>query len=158
LVNGAIFGFENLDHRHPRDLRPAPPPNLLVPRPQPAAGHSGPLEIEPNFLAEQADVDALVAGVELGLDIASRPAFRGLIKSWIASPKRMSRADTVAFLRRYCSSYMHPVGTCAMGSCKGKSLRTSSVVISYVTCVENYSVRSFSWPEPDDLLDTWRVP
>jgi choline dehydrogenase len=47
----------------------------------------GPLEIQPNFLMEQADVDALVAGIELGLDIASQPAFRDLIKSWVA-PQR----------------------------------------------------------------------
>jgi choline dehydrogenase len=82
------------------------------------AGPDGPLEIQPNFLSEQADVDALVAGVELGLDIASRPAFRDLIKGWIAPSKRMSREDTVAFIRRSCSSYYHPVGTCAMGSGK----------------------------------------
>jgi hypothetical protein len=30
------------------------------------AEHDGPLEIQANFLKEQADVDALVAGVELG--------------------------------------------------------------------------------------------
>ena len=48
---------------------------------------NGPLEIQPNFLMEQADVDALVAGIELGLDIASQPAFRDLIKSWVA-PQR----------------------------------------------------------------------
>jgi choline dehydrogenase len=77
---------------------------------------NGPLEIQHNFLSEQADVDALVAGVELGLDIASQPAFRDLIKRWVAPPKRMSRQDTVAFIRRSCSSYCHPVGTCAMGS------------------------------------------
>jgi choline dehydrogenase len=77
---------------------------------------NGPLEIQPHFLSEQADVDALVAGVELGLDIASQPAFRDLIKRWVAPPKRMSRQDTVAFIRRSCSSYSHPVGTCAMGS------------------------------------------
>ena len=77
---------------------------------------NGPLEIQPNFLAEQADVDALVAGVELGLDIASQPAFRDLIKRWVAPTKRMSREETVAFIRRACSSYFHPVGTCAMGS------------------------------------------
>jgi choline dehydrogenase-like flavoprotein len=82
------------------------------------ARHDGPLELQPNFLSEPADVDALVAGVELGLDIASRPAFRDLIKSWIAPAQRMSREDTVAFLRRSCSSYYHPVGTCAMGSGK----------------------------------------
>jgi choline dehydrogenase len=76
----------------------------------------GPLEIQPNFLAEQADVDALATGVELGLDIASQPAYRDLIKRWIVPPSRMSREGTVAFVRRTCSSYLHPVGTCAMGA------------------------------------------
>jgi choline dehydrogenase len=80
------------------------------------AEYDGPLEIQPNLLSEQADVDALVAGVELGLDIASQPAFRDLIKRWVAPPRRMSREGTVAFIRRSCSSYFHPVGTCAMGS------------------------------------------
>jgi choline dehydrogenase len=77
---------------------------------------NGPLEIQPNFLAEQADVDALVAGIELGFDIASQPAFRDLIKCWVAPAKRLSPEDTVAFIRRSCLSYFHPVGTCAMGS------------------------------------------
>jgi choline dehydrogenase len=77
---------------------------------------NGPLEIQPNFLAEQADVDALVAGVELGLDIASQPAYRHLIERWVVPPRRMSRGDTVAFIRRSSSSYWHPVGTCAMGT------------------------------------------
>jgi choline dehydrogenase len=80
------------------------------------AEHDGPLEIQPNFLKEQADVAALVAGVELGLDIASQPAFRDLIKRWVAPPRRMSREDTVAFIRQSSSTYFHPVGTCAMGS------------------------------------------
>jgi choline dehydrogenase len=80
------------------------------------AGHDRPLEIQPNFLAEQADVEALAAGVELGLDVASQPAYRNLIQRWVAPPGRMSREDTVAFIRRSCMSYLHPVGTCAMGS------------------------------------------
>jgi choline dehydrogenase len=80
------------------------------------AEHTGPLEIQPNFLAEQADIDALVAGVELGLDIASQPAFRDLIKRWVAPPRRMSLRDTLAFIRQSCSTYFHPAGTCAMGS------------------------------------------
>jgi choline dehydrogenase len=80
------------------------------------ADYNNPLEFQPNFLSEQADVDALVAGVELGLDIAIQPAFRDLIKRWVAPPERMSREDTVAFVRRACSSYFHQVGTCAMGS------------------------------------------
>jgi choline dehydrogenase len=77
---------------------------------------SGPPEMQPNFLAEQADVDALAAGVELGLDLASQPAYRDLIKRWIVPPERMSRGETAAFVRQNCSSYLHPVGTCAMGS------------------------------------------
>jgi choline dehydrogenase len=77
---------------------------------------NGALEIQPNFLAEQTDVDPLVAGVELGLDIASQPAFRDLIKRWVAPPERMGREGVVAFIRRSCLSYFHPVGTCAMGS------------------------------------------
>jgi choline dehydrogenase len=58
----------------------------------------------------------LVAGIELGLEIASQPAFRDLNKRWVAPARRMSRGETVAFLRRSCMSYLHPVGTCAMGS------------------------------------------
>jgi choline dehydrogenase len=81
-----------------------------------AAGPAGPLEIQPNFLAEPADVEALVAGVSLGLDVASQPAYRDLIQRWVAPPGQMSREDTVVFIRRSCMSYLHPVGTCAMGS------------------------------------------
>ncbi len=107
---------------------PIPPSNAFVilpalvrPRSRGAlrlrtAEASGPLEIQPSFLAEQADVDALAAGVELGLEIASQPAYRDLIRNWIAPPRRMSREETVAFIRRACSTYNHPVGTCAMGS------------------------------------------
>src|SRR5262249_25991646 len=69
----------------------------------------------PNFLAEPADALALASCVELGLDLASQPAYRDLIKRWVVPPRRMSRSGTVAFVRRSCSGYVHPVGTCAMG-------------------------------------------
>jgi choline dehydrogenase len=82
------------------------------------AMHDGPLEIQPNYLAEPADVDALIGGIELGLDLTSRPAFRKLIESRVApaSGLSLSREEALTFLRRSCISYMHPVGTCAMGS------------------------------------------
>jgi choline dehydrogenase len=80
-----------------------------------AAGPDGPLEIQPNFLQEQADAVALASCVEFCLDIASQPAYRDLIKRWVVPPGRMSREATVAFVRRSCSGYVHPVGTCAMG-------------------------------------------
>jgi choline dehydrogenase len=82
------------------------------------ARHDGPLEIQPNYLAEQADVDALVSGIDLGLDIASRPAFRKLIERRVAPVRAPSldREEASTFLRRACTSYFHPVGTCAMGA------------------------------------------
>ncbi len=55
-------------------------------------------------------------GVELGLDIASEPAFREWITRWVAPTKRMPRKETIEFIRQSCSTYFHPVGTCAMGS------------------------------------------
>jgi choline dehydrogenase len=80
------------------------------------ADPDGPMEIQPNFLAEQPDLDALVAGVELGLDLASQPPYRDLIRRWVAPPERRSRDGTVTLVRRSCLSHNHPVGTCAMGS------------------------------------------
>jgi len=79
------------------------------------ADPNSPLEIQPNFLVEPVDVDALAACVELALDLGSQPAYRDLIKRWIVPPGRMSREDTVEFVRRSCTGYLHPVGTCAMG-------------------------------------------
>jgi choline dehydrogenase-like flavoprotein len=79
------------------------------------AAHDGPLEVQPNFLAEQADIDALLLGVELGFEIASQPALREIIKAPLSPVRRQSRAEAEAFLRRSCLSYFHPVGTCAMG-------------------------------------------
>ncbi len=78
----------------------------------------GPLEIQPNLLSESADVEALATAVELGLDIASQPAYRDLIKRWVAPPTTISREAARAFVRRSCSAYFHAVGTCAMGSGK----------------------------------------
>ncbi len=80
------------------------------------AKHDGPLEIQPHFFKEQADLDALTTGVEIGLDMALQPAYRDLIKSWIVPKGIMGREEAAAFLRGACTSYFHPVGTCAMGS------------------------------------------
>lgn len=78
--------------------------------------HDGPLEIQPNMLKEQADVDALVAGVELGLEIAAQPAFKELIKAAVVPKAAMTRAEKEKFVRMATSTYFHPVGTCRMGA------------------------------------------
>ncbi|WP_432842548.1 GMC family oxidoreductase [Dactylosporangium sp. CA-092794] len=79
------------------------------------AGADAPVEIQPNFLAERQDVDALLAGIELGLDIASQPAYRKIIRNWVAPSRPMTRDQAVSFLRKSCLTYFHSAGTCAMG-------------------------------------------
>jgi choline dehydrogenase len=80
------------------------------------ARHDGPLEIQPNFLREPADLQALIAGVEIGLELASQPAFDALIKRRVAPTKISSKSDIERFIRDAVTSYFHPVGTCAMGT------------------------------------------
>jgi choline dehydrogenase len=75
----------------------------------------GPLEIQPNMLAEHADLEVLVAGFELALDLASQPAYRDITKRWIVPAKRLGRRELIDFIRMGASSYYHPVGTCAIG-------------------------------------------
>ncbi len=79
------------------------------------ARHDGPLEIQPRFLSEAADVDALVGAVEIAFELADQPAYRNLTRRWVTPPRRLDRTGIIAFLRDACVSYFHPVGTCAMG-------------------------------------------
>ncbi|QDL93526.1 choline dehydrogenase [Paroceanicella profunda] len=78
--------------------------------------HDGPLEIQPNLLGEPADMDALVAAVELGQELAQQPGFRDLIRSPVVPKPGMTRAQKEEFVRMSCSTYFHPVGTCRMGT------------------------------------------
>ncbi len=77
--------------------------------------YDGPLWIQPNMLAESEDLDALVEGVKVALDVASQGPFRDLIKRPLVPVQPASRAQMISFVRRACLSYSHPVGTCAMG-------------------------------------------
>jgi choline dehydrogenase len=81
-----------------------------------SAAHNSPLDVQPNFLAERADLDALLRGAELVFELTSQPAFRELIKTGARSIKLRGRAEAEVFLRSSCTSYFHPVGTCTMGS------------------------------------------
>jgi choline dehydrogenase len=83
------------------------------------ANPDSPLEIQGNLLSEQEDIDAMVRAVEICTDIAEQPAFKKFIKRWIAPRKRLeSRAEILDFIRESVTSYIHPVGTCKMGSDK----------------------------------------
>ena len=78
--------------------------------------HDGPLEIQPNFISDPSDLEALVAGVEIGLDLISQPAFKNIIQKRIIPGKLTSKSAIEGFIRDALTSYFHPIGTCAMGS------------------------------------------
>src|SRR5882724_6390422 len=80
-----------------------------------SAAPNGPLEIQPNFLQERTDVEALMRSVGFALDLGSQPAFRDLVKRPASPSSRLAPRELEEFVRLSCSSYFHPVGTCKMG-------------------------------------------
>jgi choline dehydrogenase len=74
------------------------------------------LRIQPNMLAAQADVDALVASVEIALELADQPGFAQLVKDRAAPGEDLSKESLTEFVRNSAMPYFHPVGTCAMGT------------------------------------------
>jgi choline dehydrogenase len=75
----------------------------------------GPLEIQPNYLAEPEDMAAMVRAVEIALELADQPAYRKMIKKMIAPAAISNKQQIIDFLKIATASYWHPVGTCAMG-------------------------------------------
>jgi choline dehydrogenase len=73
--------------------------------------------IDPCYLSDDRDLQALVAGVRMTRDIASaRPMTKICTAELSASSStRASYADIYEFIRRSVTTLYHPVGTCAMG-------------------------------------------
>lgn len=72
------------------------------------------LAIEANFLAEPADMKALVRGVELCREIGNSAAMREFVKREIM-PGPISGAALEDFIRDAAGTYFHQTGTCKMG-------------------------------------------
>ncbi|MBR0557974.1 GMC family oxidoreductase N-terminal domain-containing protein [Ciceribacter sp. L1K23] len=79
------------------------------------ADPSGPLEIQPNYLAEQSDLDALVSAVGTVMDLAETTAFAEIFDGFVAPDRRLTKTETVEFVRNGCSTFFHPCGTAKMG-------------------------------------------
>ena len=77
------------------------------------------IEIQPNFLAEPADLAALAQSIETIMDLADAPAYRNLIAGHVAPRGRLTLAERIAFVRDACSTFFHTCGTCAMGTGDG---------------------------------------
>jgi choline dehydrogenase-like flavoprotein len=79
-----------------------------------------PIFFDPNFLSHAADVDGAVRGVRLAQAIFQAPPLSHLTIAG-SEPRVASdaRSDVEDYVRRYCRTVYHPVGTCRMGSDPG---------------------------------------
>jgi choline dehydrogenase len=72
--------------------------------------------IDPAYLTQQADVDAMVRGTRLARELAAAAAFdpwRG--PEALPGEAVQSDAELEDFVRHAAGTYYHPVGTCRMG-------------------------------------------
>jgi choline dehydrogenase len=79
-----------------------------------SADPMAPLLVDPNYFAEQADVDAYVAGIEFAAAIGNGKGFDAVRKEQVSIPNA-SKAQIVDYVRANAATYFHFVGTCAMG-------------------------------------------
>jgi len=82
-----------------------------------SADPTDPPRINPNYLAEEADMDVLVAGVKLARQIMNSSAFdgyRGL--EYLPGEAVQSDDEIKEFIRSYVQNIYHPTGTCKMGN------------------------------------------
>ncbi len=71
--------------------------------------------IDPNFLGEEADMEAMVAGFKTTRRLMETPALRALQKKDMVTSDVKTDDDIRALLRARVDTVYHPVGTCKMG-------------------------------------------
>lgn len=72
--------------------------------------------IDPNYLADDADMAAMVRGIELTREIAATEPLRDYLRGEaFPGPECRTEADIRAHIRVAAKTIFHPVGTCKMG-------------------------------------------
>ncbi|MCI4667519.1 MAG: GMC family oxidoreductase N-terminal domain-containing protein [Bacteroidia bacterium] len=71
--------------------------------------------LDPNYLGEQADFEALREAVMLCRKMGYTQAFQDWMKVEVLPGKDASEADIEDYIRKSCGTYHHMVGTCKMG-------------------------------------------
>jgi choline dehydrogenase len=72
-------------------------------------------ELQPNFLAEPADVAALAEAIDTVLDLALTGPYRELTSGPLMPAGRLDAQAKREYLRATCSTFFHAAGTCAIG-------------------------------------------
>ena len=94
----------------PGIIRPVSRGELKLTADDPAA----PLHLDPRYLSEPADLNALVHSLEVSIEIMEGPALAKWRKRAVW-PNAKTRAERVLWVRQTCETYHHQVGTCKMG-------------------------------------------
>lgn len=71
--------------------------------------------LDPNYLGEQADYDALYEAVQLCRKLGYTEAMKDWMKAEVFPGKEAGEADIEDYIRKSCGTYHHMVGTCKMG-------------------------------------------
>src|SRR3954454_10503656 len=79
------------------------------------------------FLSDPDDVDVMMAGLDMTMDIARAPALAPYCKEPFVAPASCDREVLREHLARRSQTLYHPVGTCAMGSVVDSELRVQGV-------------------------------
>jgi choline dehydrogenase len=81
-----------------------------------SAEPAGGIEIQPNFLQEPSDLEALAGSIDVCMDMAEARAFAPLFSRPVSPDRRLSGRDREAFVRNACTTFFHTCGTCTMGT------------------------------------------
>jgi choline dehydrogenase len=79
-----------------------------------AADPAAPLHIDPRYLSEPADLNALVHSLEVAIEIMESASFAKWRKRAVW-PQAKTRAERIHWVRQTCETYHHQAGTCKMG-------------------------------------------
>jgi choline dehydrogenase len=122
--------------------------------------------IDPRHLAEQADVDGLVRGIELSREIGDAAAFA----EWGAHEVVPGLdADLERYTRQVAGTWFHPVGSCRMGiggdavvdpqlrvrGLRGLRVADASIMPRIVSVNTNAASMVIGWSAGELLLGEW---
>lgn len=80
-----------------------------------------------NYFATPEDMQSMVDGIRIGLEIAAQPAMRTQITGAHLTPKSGSDGDIRDYIKRYTQTVYHPTSTCAIGPVVDADLKVHGV-------------------------------